>query len=242
MLPGAMGELWEAVEVLAQLIEEGRKKKGSKLNRADRLAGPIIGAGKSIADDKIRREQLEDKFAEARAGIRATTRAAEGEQVHVGVKPQATQKAGAAAQGDDVIRKFGLERQFLRERAEIDVLYRGRVAEAAPITLNIEEVKARAEVWRVNDRLVHLMERLSGIEGAEVGLGPRHPSHPDPLLDSAIQDFFDRYPAMCRDTGYEYFIRVWSGAVVLAPERLVTFDIHGGLFTMAGWHLAGEPT
>jgi hypothetical protein len=74
------------------------------------------------------------------------------------------------------------------------------------------------------DRLV---ARFAALPGAEVGHGPRHPTHPDPALEDRVAKLFAEVPALTRDQGFVDFMWRYAGASYSDPTRTWVFEIFG---------------
>jgi hypothetical protein len=72
-----------------------------------------------------------------------------------------------------------------------------------------------------------LMDRFTGIPGARVGHGPRHPRHPDPSIAGQVDEFLDAYPALRADPGYVEFLERYGGASIENEKTGQIVDILG---------------
>jgi hypothetical protein len=62
------------------------------------------------------------------------------------------------------------------------------------------------------------MARFAELPGAEIGRGPRHPSHPDETRAEEIEAFLNRYPRLRQDPSYVEFLEKYAGASLEIAE------------------------
>jgi hypothetical protein len=72
-----------------------------------------------------------------------------------------------------------------------------------------------------------LVDKFLELADAEVGQGPKHPTNPIPELEAPTDEFFEKYPFVCKDTGYVEFLNSYSGAYVIWPDDQLMIDIFG---------------
>lgn len=72
-----------------------------------------------------------------------------------------------------------------------------------------------------------LMKDFALFEGAQVGHGPRHPTHPQGTMSQDIARFLDTFSFLRQDTGYTQFLETYAGASIFKKDRLWMVDILG---------------
>lgn len=72
-----------------------------------------------------------------------------------------------------------------------------------------------------------LVELLRTEVGAITGQGPKHPTHPNPELQEALDEFIQAYPSILEDEGYICFLKKYAGAYAENADATRIVDVFG---------------